>query len=72
MNWAEIEDGWDGMQELLRSFWPRITQDDLTFIGRSRIRLVETLQRIYQLDEHGAESAVCDFEKNIRKPGAVV
>ena len=72
MNWAEIEKDWDAMQPLLQSYWTLFTHDDLVGIDRSRIRLIATVQRVYHLNESEAESSVCYFEKNIRKPGATI
>jgi hypothetical protein len=72
MNWVEIEENWEEMQGLLRSYWVRLTSDDLVAIDRSRTRLVETLQRVYKLTEPDATSAVCYFEKTVRKPGGTI
>jgi hypothetical protein len=71
MNWTEITDDWPGMCNLLQSNWTLLSRDDITAIDRSRTRLVSTLQRVYKLNEVNAESAVCYFEKTVRKPGAI-
>jgi uncharacterized protein YjbJ (UPF0337 family) len=71
MNWAEIEGGWEQMKALLKSNWPRLTEADIGRIGGSRDRLVEVLRDRYGLGAEEAEGAVCAFQKEIRRPGAV-
>jgi hypothetical protein len=71
MNWSEIEGRWDPMKALLASYWPELSGDDLTRIDGKRGILARVLHERYGLDAPGAEEAICAFEKDVRRPGAV-
>ena len=71
MNWSEIESQWPSMKALLASHWHEQSDDDLTQIDRQRDRLARTLQERLGLDPAAAEAAICAFEKDVRRPGAV-
>jgi len=71
MNWSEIQDRWASMKALLASYWHELNDGDLARIDGERGRLNEVLQERYGLDASEAERAICTFEKEIRRPGAV-
>jgi hypothetical protein len=70
MNWSEIESQWPSMKALLASHWHELSDDDLTRIDGQRERLARALQERLGLDA-AAEAAICAFEKDVRRPGAV-
>jgi hypothetical protein len=71
MNWSEIASQWPTMKSLLAAYWPKLTDVDLARIDGKRDRLPEVLHDRYGLDATDAEAAVCTFEKDVRRPGAV-
>jgi hypothetical protein len=71
MNWSEIQSRWDPMKALLVSYWHELSDSDLARIDGKREMLTRVLQERYGLDASGAEQAVCTFEKDVRRPGAV-
>jgi len=71
MNWSEIEGRWEPMKALLESYWRGLSDDDLTRIDGQRDRLARALQDRLGLDAAAAEAAICAFEKDVRRPGAV-
>jgi len=68
MNWSEIERDWNGKTALLRSYWDRLTDDDIKAVDRKRERLIQTLQVRYEIPIEEANDAVCKFEQEIRWP----
>jgi uncharacterized protein YjbJ (UPF0337 family) len=71
MNWSEIESQWPQMKALLASHWPKLSDGDLARIDGKRDMLAQLLHERYGLDYDAAEAAVCAFEKDVRRPGAV-
>ena len=71
MNWTEIQSNWPEMCLLLRAYWPRLSDEDLDGVRGSRERLAETLARRYGFGRDDAERAICQFEEDVRFPGAV-
>ncbi len=71
MNWAELQRDWKGVAPLLKSYWTKLTDDDLAQIGGRRDGLAVSLRRLYGFGEEEAERAICSFEKEVRFPGAV-
>jgi uncharacterized protein YjbJ (UPF0337 family) len=71
MNWAEMEAQWEQMKMLLRSHWPKLNEDALARINGRRDLLAQALQERYCLSGREAEDAICAFEKDVRRPGAV-
>jgi hypothetical protein len=59
------------MKALLASHWHELGEDDLTRIDGKRHVLAEVLRERYGLDAAQAEDAICAFEKDVRRPGAV-
>ncbi len=71
MNWAELQWDWEWARPLLKSYWAKLTDEDLEQIGGRRPHLVASLQRRYGYGEEEAEGAIASFEIEVRFPGAV-
>ena len=71
MNWSEIKASWKEMSGLLQAHWPKLTDEVLDEINADRYKLGRALQRQYELSPGDAETAICEFEKDVRRPGAV-
>ena len=71
MNWSEIKASWNEMSALLQVHWPKLTDEVLDEIDGDRYELGRALQRHYGLSAGDAETAICEFEKDVRRPGAV-
>jgi hypothetical protein len=71
MNWTEIEVQWQHMKALLVSHWHKLSEGDIALIDGKREVLAQALQQRYGLDAREAEDAICAFEKDVRRPGAV-
>ena len=71
MNWAELERDWNRVGPLVKTHWPKLTDEAVQRAGGSRDRLAAALQATYGYDVEEAERAICSFEKEVRFPGAV-
>jgi len=71
MNWPEIQANWHEMKALLQAQWPKFSDSVLDDIDGDRYELVRALQFHYRLSLGDAETAICEFEKDVRRPGAV-
>ena len=71
MNWSEIKGSWHESRALLQVHWPKLTDDVLDDIDGDRYELGRALQRHYGFSAGDAETAICEFEKDVRRPGAV-
>ena len=71
MNWSEIQAQWEQMKALLASSWPKLSEDDISHINGNRDVLARVLCERYGLGDREAEDAICAFEKDVRRPGAV-
>ena len=71
MNWSEMETGWSELRMVARSQWPRLTDLVLRNVNGDRSELLSALQRHYGFSAADAETAICEFEKDVRRPGAV-
>jgi uncharacterized protein YjbJ (UPF0337 family) len=71
MNWSEIEVQWEPMKALLVSHWHKLSDDDLARINGKRDVLAQVIRERYGLNAAEAEGAICAFEKDVRRPGAV-
>ena len=71
MNWSEIEAQWEQMKTLLLSHWHKLSEEDVAVINGKRDGLAQALQERYSLGAREAEDAICAFEKDVRRPGAV-
>ena len=71
MNWSELQRGWKGVGSLLKTYWTRLTDEELDRIDGRRDELAASLRRLYRYGEDEAERAICSFEKEVRFPGAI-
>ena len=71
MNWCEIQGNWSQMQRLLQSYWSMLSEEDLAAVDARRERLALVLQRRYGFNREQTEHAICRFEHDVRRPGAV-
>ena len=71
MNWSEIEHRWDQMHAVVRTHWRKLSNEDLARINGKRAILAQVIQERECVDAATAETAICAFEKDVRRPGAV-
>lgn len=71
MNWVELQGDWGGMRSLIKTYWAKLSDEDLERIDGRRDELAVHLRRLYGFGEEEAEHAICAFEKEVRFPGAV-
>ena len=71
MNWSEMSANWCEMKALVQSHWPRLPDVMLRDINGDRAELSRALQRQYGFSAADAELAICEFEEDVRWPGAV-
>jgi uncharacterized protein YjbJ (UPF0337 family) len=69
MNWSQLQFNWRGMTSLVKTHWPKLTEDEVTRIDGNRTALAAALRRLYGYCEDEAEKAVVWFEKEVRFPG---
>lgn len=66
-----VEVQWEQMKVLLLSHWHKLSEEDAALINGKRDVLAQALQERYSLGAREAEHAICAFEKDVRRPGAV-
>jgi hypothetical protein len=71
MNWVEMESNWDEFKTLIEGHWPKLRGEALDNIHADRAELGRALERYYGFSAAGAEQAICEFEEDVRRPGAV-
>jgi uncharacterized protein YjbJ (UPF0337 family) len=71
MNWSEMQASWEDMSVVIQAHWPKLTDDELDNIKGDRSELVRAIVRHYGFRAQQAETEVCEFEKDVRWPGAV-
>ena len=71
MNWSEMQTSWHEQKLLVQTHWPQLTVKVLNEINGDRSELVGAIQRHCGFSAIDAEIAVCEFEKDVRWPGAV-
>jgi hypothetical protein len=71
MNWSEMTASWNEMKALVQSQWPRLPDIALRDMNGDRTELARALQRHYGFSAADAEIAICEFEEDVRRPGAV-
>ena len=71
MNWSEMHANWVELRALVQARWPKLSRDVLDDIDGDRYELCHALQRHYGLSAGDAETAISEFEKDVRRPGAV-
>ncbi len=58
MNWDQIEGKWRQAKGTVKQKWGKLTDDDLTFIGGSKDKLVGRLQERYGYKKEQAQDQV--------------
>ena len=71
MNWSEMTASWYEMKALVQSHWPRLGVAMLRDINGNRSQLGRALQLEYGFSAADAELAICEFEEDVRWPGAL-
>jgi hypothetical protein len=71
MNWSEVKTRWNEMRPLLQGHWPKLTDEVLDCVDGDRYELGRAIQHHYELSAGDAETEICEFEKDVRWPGAV-
>ena len=71
MNWPEVQTQWDEYGVVVKSYFDQLTDEDVDVIGRNRDKLIELIQLRYRFTRDRAVDAICRFEKDVRRPGAV-
>ncbi len=71
MNWSEIDTNWNEMKRLIQAHWPKLNGRRLDDIAGDRAHLARALERNYGFSAADAEIAICEFENDVRRPGAV-
>jgi hypothetical protein len=71
MNWSEMKADWNELSVVAQSHWPRLTDVVLAEVNGDRAEFARALQRQYGFNAAGAETAICKFEEDARRPGAV-
>ena len=59
------------LKALLVSHWHELSEEDIALIDGKRELLAQALHERYGLGAREAEDAICAFEKDVRRPGAV-
>jgi hypothetical protein len=62
---------WEQVKALLVSNWHKLSEEDIALINGKRDVLAQALGEHYSLGTREAEDAICSFEKDVRRPGAV-
>ena len=71
MNWSEMTASWYEMKALVHTHWPRLADAMLRDINGNRGKLGRALQLEYGFSASDAELAICEFEEDVRWPGAL-
>ena len=71
MNWSEMTASWYDMKSMVQSHWPRLADAMLRDINGNRAQLGRALELQYGFSAADAELAICEFEEDVRWPGAV-
>ena len=71
MNWAEMKANWNELKTMVQAHWPQLTDAVLRNINGDRAELGRAIQRHYGFSASDSEIAICEFEEDARRPGAV-
>ena len=71
MNWSEMQTSWDELRAVVQAHWPKLTDDVLGTVNGDRDELARAIERYYGFNPADAELAICEFEADVRWPGAV-
>jgi len=58
MNWDQIEGKWRQAKGSVKQQWGKLSDDDLSFIGGSKDKLVGRLQERYGLNKEQAQNEI--------------
>ena len=58
MNWDQIEGKWRQAKGAVKQQWGKLTDDDLTFIGGSKDKLLGRLQERYGFKKEQAQNEI--------------
>jgi uncharacterized protein YjbJ (UPF0337 family) len=58
MNWDQIEGKWRQAKGSVKQQWGKLSDDDLTFIGGSKDKLLGRLQERYGLNKEQAQNEI--------------
>jgi uncharacterized protein YjbJ (UPF0337 family) len=65
MNWDQIEGKWKEVAGSVKSYWGKITDDELTEIGGKRDKLAGIIQNRYGLAKEAVEEQIVKFENTL-------
>ena len=65
MDWERISANWAHWKGRIRERWGRLTDDELDAIAGERERLVNRIQRAYELGPRVAERQLRNWERNL-------
>ena len=68
MNWEQMEGKWKQFQGSVKQQWGKLTDDDLTFIGGSRDKLVGKLQERYGIKKEEAQNRANEWIETTTMP----
>ena len=71
MNWSQMMARWNELSVVAQSRWPRLTNVVLEDVNGDRAELARALQRHYGFSAADADTAICEFEEDVRRTGAV-
>ena len=71
MNWVEIQDRWEHFIPLVDTFWSALSVQEIKECNGDRKLLAAILQSRLGVGPEEAEQQICEFEKDVRLPGAV-
>jgi hypothetical protein len=71
MNWSEMKTSWGELRPLVQTHWPQLTDSALDRVKGDRAELARAIELHCGFSAADAETAVCEFEKDVRRPGAV-
>jgi len=58
MNWDQIEGKWRQVKGSMKQQWGKLTDDDLSFIGGSKDKLLGRLQERYGFNKEQAQNEI--------------
>lgn len=61
MNWTQIEGKWEQVKADIKTQWGKLTEDDLTWVGGERDKLVGKLQERYGIVREKAQKDVDEW-----------
>ncbi len=65
MNWDQIEGKWRQAKGEVKQRWGKLTDDDLTFIGGSKDKLVGRLQERYGFKKEQAQNEIDNWVSTV-------